>query len=202
MSIEHTSRTIVTLGKNIGVRHTPAEIRTKHDHLSPESKINAFAAGLSWQEGTTIIFSTGQTAGASIPSEAQLMKGYLKRVFPNIPDSDIILEEKSIDTAGNAEEVSKILKAKGVEDVTLLSTGFHVGNAKILFERYGVKVRNVIVSEKVMKEHSRHPDRVRTYFNSDIIKKERKKELVRRILLSTIDPKGKILRWFTSRSRK
>jgi len=202
MSVEHTPRTIVALGKNIGVRYTPAGIRTKPDHLSPESKINTYATGLSWKEGDAIIFSTGQTAGGGIPSEARLMKGYLKRVFPKIPDSDIVLEEKSIDTAGNAEEVGKILKTKGVENVTLLSTGFHVGNATILFERYGLKVRDVIISEKVMEEHSRHPKRVRTYFNSDVIKKERKKEFLRRVLLSTIDRKGKILRWLTSKSRK
>src|SRR5258708_6285935 len=107
---------LVVLGKNLGVGETHETIKSDNFHLSTDSRMNAIAAGMEWQPGLKIIFSTGVTTkgvdskGREIYSEAREMADYMKKKFPHIPNEDIILEENSIDTAGNAEEVAKIVK--------------------------------------------------------------------------------------------
>jgi uncharacterized SAM-binding protein YcdF (DUF218 family) len=211
---------LVVLGKNIGVGWTGEKIRRAgalgRGFLSGHAKLNVLAAGNLYMLGNigTLIFSTGQTSG--YPSESQAMKDFLIKNFPKIPDSAIILEEKSIDTAGNAEQVSRIIKENDFKTVGVLSVGFHISNAKLLFQRYGVKVDRTFSSEDVVKNHAKNPVRfkghkepkvfnpelfVSMYRNSPNVKKEKKKELIRKFLLHTVDRRGKLIRLVTSRTR-
>ena len=133
------------------------------------------------------------------------MKDFLKEKFPEIPDSAVILEEKSIDTAGNAEEVSKLIKRYGFSNIGLLTVGFHLPNARRLFDRYGIKVDkdDNFIAEQVVKARTRKPELfVESYHRSPLVKQERRRELVRTILLYTIDRRGRLLREVTKRQRK
>jgi uncharacterized SAM-binding protein YcdF (DUF218 family) len=132
------------------------------------------------------------------------MKDFLKEKFPQIPDNAIILEENSIDTAGNAEEVAKLIAKHGFSNVGLLTVGFHLPNARKLFGRFGVKVgeNESFSAEQIIKDRARKPEFfVKTYSNSPLVKREKKKELIRSILLFTIDPKGRLIRQITKRQR-
>lgn len=197
-----TLTVLVLLGKNIGVGSSPRAIRRDNFHLSGETRINVLAGGMLYQSGMDIICSSGETAGP--PSEARAMKRYLQVHFPCISEDDIILEEhkNSIDTAGNAEEVAKIVKVKGYKHIGLVTVGYHLANAVTLFERYGVPIEQKFAAEDVVKERSlRHEQYLKCWGKTVRIKLEKKKEIIRKTLL-IFDKKGILLRLLTQRTRK
>lgn len=192
---------LVVLGKNIGIGSSPRAIKKDNFHLSHETRINVLACGMLYQPGMDIICSSGETSGP--PSEARAMKNYLLLHFPQIPRSHIILEEhkNSIDTAGNAEEVAKIVKARGYKHVGLVTVGYHLNNAAILFERYGVPIGQKFIAEHVVQKRSvRHKQYITRWEKTGRIQQEKRKEALRKLLLR-IDRKGKFLRLLTQRTR-
>lgn len=210
---------IVVLGKNIGKNSTREDIRIRKQHLSIDSKINAIAAALSYREAkklnpnTTmkLIFSSGKTAGQDRPSEAKAMKDYLHRKFIDIPEKAIILEEVSVDTPGNAEEVGKLLKKYNAKNPALLTVGYHLPGALETFHNYGVDIQHGIAAEQVLNNYQRQPgylytrDRlfpyekfVHEWSRSSRIRAEKRRELGRRILLK-MDKRAKTIRFFTKR---
>ena len=206
------------LGHNLGAGWKGERIRQNPDHLSGHSKLNTLAAGIMYEAGLTnkIIFSSGHTAGIQIPSEAKAMKDFLKKRFPEIPESAVILEDKSIDTAGNAEESKQIAYRHRYwfTNIGLMSTRDHVNNAFVLFRRYGMEIQkeNIFASEEIIAkyiekistpEKPKDPESfLEGYRKSPQVKGDAKKELIRSVLLHTIDPKGMLLRQISKRTRK
>ena len=184
---------IVVLGKNIGVGWGPKEIRDSKNSLSDHSIVSVCAAGILYKAGLTdkIIFATGKTAGTDVPSEAEAMKRKLKALFPLIPNSAIILEERSKDTASNAKEVKKIIDRNGLREIGLVTVGFHLERATILFGREGIKVSTLVASEVALEAAS--PQAAEKYLNSNsaLIAKEERKEKIARLLQSV--PGGSLL---------
>lgn len=201
--IPETPDLLIVLGKNIGVDSSPADIRKDPSHLSADSRINVLAAGMSYKPGMKILLSSGHTAGQDYPSEAGAMRRFLRLNFPDIPDADVMLEEVSIDTASNAKEVGGMIDDKDYERIAILSTGYHVQNASTLFENYGVRVDDTVAAEDILRARSPGDERyVKAWKELDRIKKERRNEILRKLLLSTMDRKGKWLRRLvTSRTR-
>lgn len=211
----HTPDVLIVLGKNIGVGSNQEDIQADNFSLSRESRMNALAAGMLWRPGMDIIFSTGQTAPGT-PSEAEAMKRYMQIHFkdehdnPLIPEENIFLEETSIDTAGNAEEVSRLLAERGktYNHIGLVSVGYHVPRAATLFNRYGVAIGTEYSSDQLLRSRSsRHNQLVDHWRKTPRIKNrsplnlgETGKEFVLRALLH-VDRKGKALRKVTQRSR-
>jgi uncharacterized SAM-binding protein YcdF (DUF218 family) len=203
---------LIVLGHNIGAGWNGEKIRQNPDHLSGHSKLNVLATAILFREGIIdkIIFSSGYTAGKQTLSEAEAMRNFLRKRFPEIPESAVILEDRSIDAAGNAEESIKIVNQKNFTNVGILSTGDHLRNALILFERHGLEIKeeNSLVSEEVVADNMIYnfpgnPESfLKAYNNSSQVEKDRWKEMIRSILLSTIDKKGLLLRKITSRTRK
>jgi len=210
---------LIVPGKDIGVRNNPEQIRRKQNRitelglvgsaLSLETGLNVIAAGKLFRQSVAgkIIFTTGHTAGSDIRSEAQAMKDLLKEVYPDVPDNAIILEEKSKDTSGNAEEVNKIIQLllHKSKRVGIVDVGFHLKNALTLFRRYGVEIadQDSFASEEIVADERAYPNSFPdNYNNTPIVKKERQKELIRSILLNTIDRKGKLLRQVARLTRK
>jgi uncharacterized SAM-binding protein YcdF (DUF218 family) len=197
---------LVVLGKNIGVGSSPEDIRNDPDYLSDDSRISALAAGMVYKSlpsGIDVLFSTGHTAGTDIPAEAAAMRAFTLRHYPDIPDARLLTEEVSTDTRTNAIEVAKILKAEPNYDrIDLMSVGFHVMNARKLFDRFGVPINRTIASDEVVSERSEE-DRifVQKWFGSERIKKEVQKEKIRSVLLATIDRRGRLLHAVTQHSR-
>jgi uncharacterized SAM-binding protein YcdF (DUF218 family) len=198
--LTHTA--IVILGKNIGVGSSPRVIRRDNFHLSDETRINALAGGMLYQPNMDIICSSGETSGP--PSEARAIKRYLHMHFPHIPEEHIILEEhkNSIDTAGNAQQVAKIVRAKGYKSIGLVTVGYHLNNAATLFERYGVPIKQKVIAEDIVRDRSsRHERYIKYWEGTSRIKQEKKKEYIRKILLF-FDRKGRLLRIITQITRK
>lgn len=197
---------LIVLGKNIGIGSSPEDIRNDPDHLSDDSRISALAAGMvygSQPSGMDVLFSTGHTAGADIPSEAAAMRAFTLSHYPDIPSGRLLTEEVSNDTRTNAIEVAKLLAAKPNYDrINLMSVSFHVVNAGKLFDRSGVRINRIIASDKVLSDRS-EKDRVfvQDWFGSERVKKEIKKEKVRSVLLATVDRRGRLLHMVTKHSR-
>jgi uncharacterized SAM-binding protein YcdF (DUF218 family) len=186
---------IVVLGKGIEVlRDGKVEPRV-------ETKLNVLAAYVLYEDGVgdKIIFSGGHTKGKDRPSEAIAMLDYLRSYAPKFKNENIILEENSIDTAGNAYEVGKLIDKNS--KVILLTTGYHLQRSKQLFKNYAVKVDSSYSSGKVLEQASPRFDFILKQYNL----KRRLWEILWEagcfILVKTIDPKEKLLREITSRRR-
>lgn len=195
---------LIVLGKNIGVGSTPEDIRHKPRHLSQESRMNVLAAGELWTPDTDLLFSSGQTAGQGTLSEAGAMKDYLAMRHPEIPEERVFTEERSIDTAGNADEVAKLLaqKEKSYGRVGLVTVGYHLKNAARLFQNYGVQINDKYPAEVVVR--TIHPvlnRYVMLWSASDKVAAEYRRERIRAMMLS-IDKRGKLLRQITTRNRR
>jgi len=199
---------LIVLGHNIGVGWKGKRIRLNPDHLSGHSKLSAIAAAIAYKDGLTgkLIFSSGHTAGKRFPSEAQAMKAFILKRYPEIPQSDILTEDRSIDTSGNAIESRKIVRQCNFINVGLMSTGDHLVNAAVLFQRLGLKIKeeNRFASEEVIAKHMKKistPEKPKDpygflegYRNSPQVVGDRKKERIRARLLRTIDRRGFFLR--------
>lgn len=211
---------LVILGKNIGVKSTPEKIRRTPDHLSPDSRINAIATAdivSDIFQPDYVIFSSGHTAGKSIPSEAASMNAFLTnntRRFPAIPkEIPVILEEKSIDTASNADEVSKIVSEIEKDtnrnaQVILVTTGYHLGNAAKIFrdKRINVWDWNGYASDDVVAKRARVPQYfLENYNRQKRIQEETTREKIRSIILHSgpFRPLGDLaIRTLTRMTRK
>jgi len=205
---------LITLGHNIGAGWSGDRIRRNPDHLSRHSKISAEAAAVMYNEGYTgkIIYSSGPTAGE--PTEARAMKTFILKRHPEIPESDILTENVSIDTAGNAEESRKIVMENNFRNVGLMSTKDHVGNSATLFRRYRLNIQkeSIFASEFILaknmernntENHPKNPQQfLKNYRGSIEVRKDGLKEFIRWGMLHTIDPKGMLLRQVSKRTRK
>ena len=196
---------LVALGKNIGVGFSHEDVRADPFHLSPESRMIADAAGLLYVPGMKLLFSTGKTTtGPGIPSEARAMYNYARIQCPHIDPQDVLLEERSLNTAENAEEVAKELQTHKLQAQTigLLTVGYHSMAAAMLFRTKGVNVRQHFAAEDVLRNHSpQHSTQIDAWENSPRIRRERQKELFRVFLLFTVDPEGKLLSGITHQTR-
>ena len=196
---------IIALGKNWRL-----PIEGSRIYLSIESKITAIAAGQMYVDGRAggIIFSTGQTAGINkeigqpYPTEAEEMKRFMRIYFneDQIPESAIKTEAISFDTAGNAEEVKKILEDEKLKKVAVLTIGSHKRRSGKIFANYGVSV-TAIASQDVLKNRNGHYDK---FLNEYAWSTRHAKELLKETILNTllfVDPKGEKLRAVTTKSR-
>lgn len=194
---------LVVLGKNwrgYPPRNRPEGWRL---HLSIESKLSALAAGHFFRSGRTetILIATGKTAGPDWPSEADAMRRYLMRRFPDIPETAVLLEDASIDTAENAELVAHALRASSPRPITLLTVGFHLPRSLKLFSTYRIAVARGIAAEDMVAQRSpRHRTFIAGYLKSQRVRRERAKEALLRLLL-LVDPKAAIPRLLTRRRR-
>ncbi|MBI5044501.1 MAG: YdcF family protein [Candidatus Levybacteria bacterium] len=155
----HPFDILIVHGKNWNKR----EIKKKNpDHrqdpeflLSRDSILSTVAAAELYLAGKTkkILFSTGQTR-EGFPSEARAMYQHLRTFYSpdEIPDDAIELEETSIDSASNAEQVIPLLKGINPENVGILTVGYHTKRIKQIYDNYGFAFpdENILSSEKVL----------------------------------------------------
>lgn len=197
-------RMLVVLGKNW--KKYPKAGDTNIE-LSTDSKISALAAGLLLSKDEPdydyVIFSTGKTAGANWPSEAKAMKDYLLSKM-TVSQEKIILEEISIDTAGNAEEVGKLLsKINDAKTFDLMTVGYHLPRAVKIFTTFlPFAVAHMIDSYSVLFDSNQCYCQAlaKERMESFGVKIEKIKEFILRRLL-IFDPYGRCLRKFTLRVR-
>jgi len=144
---------LVVLGKNIGIGWTRNRIRKTKHFLSDRSEFSVMAGAALFGSGNfdKIIFSSGKTSGIKYPSEAQAMSDFLLLKFPDFPKNKIILEEISVDTLQNAEEIRKIADREGIKTMLVMTTPEHFARSKMLFKKEGMNV-DMIGSSEVLKE--------------------------------------------------
>lgn len=57
-----------------------------------------------------------------------------------VPEEMIVREQASLDTHGNAKHAARILSARGLTDVVVVTCSWHLPRATALFERAGLHV--------------------------------------------------------------
>ena len=195
---------LVVLGK--GYNHRKKERAS--DPLSERSKWNVIAAAELYNRGIAdkLILSGGRTA-KGMPGEAEAMRTYLMREYPNIPPEVILTENQSIDTVTNAQKIKEELEAVRVSKIALVTTQDHAKNSEKLFKNHGIPITRTYSSEDIVRGvspiHSRNIDRyMRSWRNRYWV---RPREAARGVWLK-VDPKGRAVNWavrkFTSRARK
>lgn len=95
-----------------------------------------YAAYLAKQYPNKLIVTSGGYTGSKY-TEASVMRDTLITTFA--VKNPILIEDKSRDTDENAEFVAKMLLAKGIHRVVVVSQAFHVRRAIMLFKKYGLE---------------------------------------------------------------
>lgn len=194
---------LVVLGQNWR-EHPPGKEPEKFKlRLSLEGKMSSLAAGEMFRAGLVdkIIVSGGRTVGQEYSSESEEMAKYLKKKYPDIPEEAIILEERSIDTAENAELVAEIIRNNpALQKLALVTTDVHLPRSEKLFREFGLEI-TPFPTEELLKKRSPHYEHfVESYLKSNRTKIEKIKELILRSLLY-VDVRGRIPRLLTKKLR-
>lgn len=189
----------IALGKNWRPKKKWSKKLEPWMQLSLESKLTAQAASLLYLQGeiSRIIFSTGQTAGPDWPSEATAMAEYAQYIM-SVPAKAIVVEEVSLDTPGNAEEVRNMTN----QAEFLISIGSHLKRSDSYFKQCGIKVKRLVASEQVVATRSKYHYRLvhRYLFSSRRIKELGTEFALRALRL--IDPSGSLPRKLAKKIRK
>lgn len=85
-----------------------------------------------------IVITTGGAGGDLHYNEGEVGREYLKTL--GIPDSQLIAETQSPDTAESARRVSTILYANGMHSCLAVSDGYHIFRIKQMLGRQGIMV--------------------------------------------------------------
>ncbi len=170
-------------------------------HLSVESKMSAVAAGEMFRQGLveTVIFSGGKTAGQKFPSEAAAMAEYLKKKYPEIPERAIVLEEESIDTPENAEQVARMVQNNlELKTIALLTGNIHLPRAQALFKEFGVETHPFPAEDELKGISKEYEQFIEAYSKLSLegVTAQVREWVLRSLLW--VDPKGKIPRVVTN----
>lgn len=184
--------------------------------LSRESHMRVLAAGEMFKAKITdhIIFAGGKTAGDENPSEAEAMKDYLQKKYPEITDESVILEDGSLETSENMENTLKLLDRRGFDEAMILTSETHLKRAEQLAQTYlqraeqsteGNKIKITAghtAEDQIIFRSPRHYEKfVENYTTSSGYKLAQVKEFILRSLL-IIDREGKIPRYLAHKTRK
>ena len=104
-------------------------LRARLDHA-----VGLYARGLAPR-----LVLTGGIADGDTASEAAV--GRLYALEAGVPDSAMLLENEGRTTGQSLERVARLLRARGMESVVVVSDPFHVARAGRLARRYGLVVR-------------------------------------------------------------
>lgn len=103
------------------------------------STIRAYAAGRLYQgEWAPLIIVSGGITKPNQPSEAKDMTLILRGM--GIPDQNILIEDRSVDSFQNGHFTAKILKHYGFHRILLVSQDYHLPRLIRVFEKQGVTV--------------------------------------------------------------
>jgi len=93
------------------------------------------------QAGDCVIVITGGDPDRHGASEASVYGARLQQL--GVGPEDIVLEQRSLNTWQNAQFTAGLLKARGVDQAFLVTSGFHLHRAVLYFERFGVRAQPV-----------------------------------------------------------
>ncbi|MNN65748.1 hypothetical protein D3C81_1812730 [compost metagenome] len=87
------------------------------------------------QTGLPVLFSGGQVFADS-GNEADIAKRQL--IGLGIPESDILAENRSLNTEQNAANTAALMKSKGLSHPILVTSAFHMPRAMVFFKDNGL----------------------------------------------------------------
>ena len=114
---------------------TPALVGNGTLSCGAESRL-ALAAQLYHQKPLPIIVSGGQVYSDS-GNEAQIAKREFS--FLGIPEKDVIIEDKSLNTRQNAIYTAQIMQEKGFKKPILVTSAFHMERSVLNFQKEGIE---------------------------------------------------------------
>lgn len=109
----------------------------------------ATGARLWRQHHVPVILSGGPAQHAT--SEARIMATAMEQL--GVPDTFLILEERSRNTRENARFVARLARERGVQAVFLVTSSMHMPRAALLFRRQGLEVDPIAVNESSRYRH-------------------------------------------------
>ncbi len=146
----------VALDTLIVFGYGPVEVGGK---LNVYARLSALAAGTLLEQGKTkrLLITGGQTGGAALPSEAELMASYLERSFQVMP-GQIALETQAADTIDNLVLSANLLDAEGRSEDRLgfLALQLHGPRTEYLADLAGLKGEFIAVEPIVKARSARH----------------------------------------------
>ena len=162
--------------------------------LTLDSKLRALAGGLLAREGMVneLILTGGKTAGPGNPSEADALKSYLLKKYPDLANFPIRLEETSVDTTESAKSVAEMLGGDSKKPVLLITNDYHVLRASRDFQNQGLTIEEIPAETIVSKRSGHHERFIQEYLRSCKTKKKQAIEVALRGIMK-LDPEGKLL---------
>lgn len=112
------------------------------------SRLAAGARAWLSQRAPVVILSGGR--GGPRGSEARMMAPAIVRL--GVPESALLLEERSRNTEDNAANTARLAKSRGIRRVLLVTSAVHMPRARLLFERAGLDVVAVPVPERARRD--------------------------------------------------
>ncbi|MCD5396542.1 MAG: YdcF family protein [Candidatus Pacebacteria bacterium] len=153
---------ILTGGHNFGIRYSlDGQILKKRSFFNPIAHLEA----------------------KRYPSEAQVIADFLIKEY-KVPESHIILEEKSRTTRQNAQNVKKIIQKKKLKDLGLLTQLYHMRRAWQEFKKVDLKVMLVFAEDLLVLEDKAWIEKIYEYYSVSKGGKLWDKEKIRAFLRS------------------
>jgi uncharacterized SAM-binding protein YcdF (DUF218 family) len=85
-----------------------------------------------------VVLSGGSDPAYSVMSEAEAMQVFLRDL--GVPDKAMLLETESRNTQQNAENTTRLLRARGIHRILLVTSALHMERALRQFEGRGLEV--------------------------------------------------------------
>ena len=201
MANEHFEAVIV-----LGARY---KLINGQPSLSYDGYIRAGAAAKVYKDGLTdrLIFTGGKTRGPLYPSEAEEIESQARLEFlartsmqETIPEDATTLEEGSIDTRGNFEQLLKDPNFRTSERVAVLTSGYHLKSALTVARNAGLNNPTGLSAEDILRGIEPYQSIINAYNRSLSMFVSRAQEAIRVVLL-TVDPNSRLLRRVTQLTR-
>jgi uncharacterized SAM-binding protein YcdF (DUF218 family) len=99
-----------------------------------------------WQDGMApLVIVTGGKMPGDAFTESEASRDYL--VDQGVPESAIILENEGRNSEDSLAGVSRIARDRGIEDVLIISDGFHLFRSKLIADDLGLNPAGVPVDD-------------------------------------------------------
>jgi len=126
---------IVVLGGG-KIPHSPAE--GFEASVDPKVAKRLYEAFKLWKRFKKLIVVSGGSVFRDTESEAAAMKRFLTTI--GVPSGDILEEDRSRNTLENAIFTAELLEKKGINEICLVTSAFHMPRSVRIFEFVGFKV--------------------------------------------------------------
>jgi uncharacterized SAM-binding protein YcdF (DUF218 family) len=116
------------------------EAAREYARMTRAQSAGAASAGVDGVDAGIVVVTSGGRKWDGIV-EADALRDALAR--DGVPAAAVLRERCSFSTRENAEYVARLLGRRGIDDVTLVTSAWHMARAAALFRAQGLRVREV-----------------------------------------------------------